>query len=89
MLMSLTGYLNNENATKSAINEDGWLKTGDFAYFDQDGYLHVLDRLKDTIKYNGFQVKYTELKLYPLKNEIIKQIIRLVQVLLVFCLRCR
>ena len=72
MLVSLTGYLNDENATKSAIDEDGWLKTGDIAYFDQDGYLHVLDRLKDTIKYNGFQVKYTELNLYPTKKMLMK-----------------
>ncbi|KAM0935701.1 putative AMP-dependent synthetase/ligase, AMP-binding, AMP-binding enzyme domain, ANL [Dioscorea sansibarensis] len=58
----MKGYLNDENATKSAIDEDGWLKTGDIAYFDQDGYLHVLDRLKDTIKYNGFQIAPADLE---------------------------
>lgn len=38
------------------IDDDGWLRTGDVAYFDQDGYLYIIDRLKDTIKYKGFQV---------------------------------
>nr|WGU11320.1 4-coumarate:CoA ligase 6 [Crinum x powellii] len=52
----MKGYLNNEQATSSMIDEEGWLRTGDIAYFDQDGYLYVLDRLKDTIKYKGFQI---------------------------------
>lgn len=33
-------YLNNENATSSTIDEDGWLRTGDIAYFDKDDYLY-------------------------------------------------
>lgn len=40
----------------STIDRDGWLHTGDIVYFDQDGYLHLSDRLKDIIKYKGFQV---------------------------------
>lgn len=40
----------------STIDKDGWLRTGDIVYFDQDGYLHLSDRLKDIIKYKGFQV---------------------------------
>jgi hypothetical protein len=50
------GYLNNEEATMSTIDKDGWLHTGDIVYFDQDGYLYLCDRLKDMIKYKGFQV---------------------------------
>ncbi|CAJ2652021.1 4-coumarate--CoA ligase-like 6 [Trifolium pratense] len=52
----MKGYLNNEEATMSTIDKDGWLHTGDIVHFDQDGYLHVSDRLKDIIKYKGFQI---------------------------------
>lgn len=44
-------------ATKSTIDEDGWLHTGDISYFDQKGYMHIVDRAKEIIKYKGFQVK--------------------------------
>lgn len=53
---NLVGYLNNPEATATAIDEDGWLRTGDIVYFDEEGYLHILDRLKEMIKYKGFQV---------------------------------
>ncbi|KAK2373708.1 4-coumarate--CoA ligase [Trifolium repens] len=52
----MKGYLNNEEATMSTIDKDGWLHTGDIVYFDQDGYLYLCDRLKDMIKYKGFQI---------------------------------
>ncbi|WOL09518.1 4-coumarate--CoA ligase-like 6 [Canna indica] len=58
----MKGYLNDENATSSTIVEDGWLKTGDIAYFDQDGYLYIIDRLKETIKYKGFQISPADLE---------------------------
>ncbi|KAJ1431114.1 AMP-dependent synthetase/ligase [Sesbania bispinosa] len=58
----MRGYLNNEEATMSTIDKDGWLHTGDVVYFDQDGYLHISDRLKDIIKYKGFQIAPADLE---------------------------
>ncbi|XP_065167584.1 uncharacterized protein [Atheta coriaria] len=55
-------YFENEAATKETFTEDGWLRTGDMAYYDKDGYFYVVDRLKELIKYKGFQVAPAELE---------------------------
>lgn len=54
--MIMMGYYNNEQATKEAFTEDGWLRTGDLGYYDDDKYFYIVDRLKELIKYNGYQV---------------------------------
>lgn len=56
------GYLNNEAATKSAIYEDGWFRSGDVGYFDNDGELYVIDRKTVVIKYKGYQIHPSELE---------------------------
>jgi len=58
----MIGYLNNEKATQDTLTHDGWLKTGDVAIIDQDGYMFIVDRLKELIKYKGFQVAPAELE---------------------------
>jgi acyl-CoA synthetase (AMP-forming)/AMP-acid ligase II len=58
----MKGYLNNEQATKETIVEDGWLRTGDVAIIDEDGYFAIVDRVKELIKYKGFQVAPAELE---------------------------
>lgn len=58
----MKGYLNNEEATAATIDEDGWLHTGDVAHFDSDGYIYIVDRIKELIKYKGFQVPPAELE---------------------------
>jgi 4-coumarate--CoA ligase len=58
----MQGYLNNPEATASTIDPDGWLHTGDIAVVEDDGYFAIVDRLKELIKYKGFQVPPAELE---------------------------
>ncbi len=58
----MMGYLNNEEATKQTITPEGWLRTGDLAAADADGYFTIVDRLKELIKYKGYQVAPAELE---------------------------
>lgn len=52
----MMGYVNNPDGTKSIMDEDGFLHSGDVGYFDEDGYCYIVDRIKELIKYKGFQV---------------------------------
>ncbi|QRW06907.1 AMP binding enzyme [Ceratobasidium sp. AG-Ba] len=58
----MKGYLNNPTATRNSITPDGWFKTGDIAVRDKDGFFTVVDRLKELIKYKGFQVPPADLE---------------------------
>jgi acyl-CoA synthetase (AMP-forming)/AMP-acid ligase II len=58
----MRGYLNNPDATAAMLDRDGWLHTGDIGHADQDGYFTIVDRLKELIKYKGFQVAPAELE---------------------------
>ncbi len=58
----MVGYLNNEQATAETIVEDGWLRTGDMATVDANGCVTIVDRLKELIKYKGYQVPPAELE---------------------------
>jgi acyl-CoA synthetase (AMP-forming)/AMP-acid ligase II len=58
----MKGYLHRPDATAQMITADGWLRTGDLGYADQDGSFFVVDRLKELIKYKGYQVAPAELE---------------------------
>ena len=56
MRSAFAGYVGDDEANASTFDSEGWLKTGDLCYIDQDGFLFVVDRLKELIKYKGYQV---------------------------------
>ena len=58
----MAGYLGNEKATKETIDDNGWLRTGDLARVDATGCIYIVDRLKELIKYKGYQVPPAELE---------------------------
>ena len=70
----MKGYLNNAKATAETLDDDGWLHTGDIGYFDDDGYLFIIDRLKELIKYKGFQIAPAELEATLLDHEKIADV---------------
>ena len=58
----MKGYLGRPQATADMIDTDGWLSTGDVGHTDADGWLYIVDRVKELIKYKGFQVAPAELE---------------------------
>jgi fatty-acyl-CoA synthase len=58
----MIGYYNMPDKTAEVIDAEGWLHTGDVAVVDSDGYFQIVDRLKELIKYKGFQVPPAELE---------------------------
>jgi len=58
----MKGYWKRPEETRGCLSEDGWLLTGDIGHLDEDGYLYILDRKKEMIKYKGYQVAPAELE---------------------------
>jgi acyl-CoA synthetase (AMP-forming)/AMP-acid ligase II len=58
----MLGYLNRPDATADTVGSDGWLRTGDLGYVDQDGNVFIVDRLKELIKVSAYQVAPAELE---------------------------
>jgi 4-coumarate--CoA ligase len=58
----MKGYVGDEKATKETIDEDGWLHSGDIGYYDEDEQFFIVDRIKELIKYNAFQVPPAEIE---------------------------
>ncbi|CAL1354894.1 unnamed protein product [Linum trigynum] len=58
----MKGYVGDEEATARSLDAEGWLKTGDLCYIDDQGFLFVVDRIKELIKCRGYQVAPSELE---------------------------
>lgn len=56
------GYYNNAKATLSAVDNEGFVCTGDIGHFDTDGYLYIIDREKDIFKHCNYQISPSELE---------------------------
>lgn len=65
----MKGYLGRPAETEATIDRDGWLHTGDIGRVDERGYLYVVDRLKELIKYHGYQVPPAELEAVLLTDD--------------------
>ncbi|XP_076442306.1 uncharacterized protein LOC143281165 isoform X2 [Babylonia areolata] len=70
----MLGYHNNQKATDDMIDKDGWLHSGDLGYLREDGQLVVEDRLKELIKYKGFQVPPAELESLLLTHPAVQDV---------------
>ncbi|EDV44260.1 uncharacterized protein Dana_GF16109, isoform B [Drosophila ananassae] len=67
----MKGYIGDTKSTQTAI-KDGWLHTGDIGYFDDDFEFFIVDRIKELIKYKGFQVPPAEIEALLLTHDKIK-----------------
>jgi acyl-CoA synthetase (AMP-forming)/AMP-acid ligase II len=65
----MAGYLNDPDATAATLDHAGWLHTGDLASVTEDGVFTILDRLKELIKYKGYQVPPAELEALLLTHD--------------------
>lgn len=70
----MKGYLNNPEATIATVDADGWLHSGDIGYIDDEGFFYIVDRLKELIKYKGFQVAPAELEALLLSHPAISDV---------------
>ncbi|XP_063912263.1 uncharacterized protein LOC135129111 [Zophobas morio] len=68
----MKGYLGNATETEDAFDTEGFLKSGDLGYYDEEGYVYIVDRLKEIIKYKGFQVPPAELENLLLQHSGVK-----------------
>ena len=67
----MLGYLGRDDATRESLEADGFLRTGDIATVDADGSFFIVDRLKELIKYKGYQVAPAELEALLLTHPLI------------------
>ncbi|RZC35101.1 AMP-binding domain containing protein [Asbolus verrucosus] len=68
----MKGYLGNDEESKAAFDEDGFLRSGDLGYYDEEGFYYIVDRLKEIINYKGFQVSPAELENLLIQHPAVK-----------------
>lgn len=73
-LYRVLGYYNNEAATVELFDAEGFVQTGDIGHFDQDGYLYIVDRKKEMLKFRGYQVAPSYIEGHLMKSPLIKSV---------------
>ncbi|RZC40667.1 AMP-binding domain containing protein [Asbolus verrucosus] len=68
----MKGYLGNDEESKAAFDEEGFLRSGDLGYYDEEGFYYIVDRLKEIINYKGFQVSPAELENLLIQHPAVK-----------------
>jgi acyl-CoA synthetase (AMP-forming)/AMP-acid ligase II len=68
----MKGYHGDSQATSASFDSDGFLHTGDVGYYDEDGFFYIVDRVKELIKYKGYQVPPAELEAILLTHPAVK-----------------
>lgn len=68
----MKGYCGDPQATTASFDSDGFLHTGDVGYYDEDGFFYIVDRVKELIKYKGYQVPPAELEAVLLTHPAVK-----------------
>lgn len=66
------GYYGNQKASDEVFDSEGFLLTGDIGHFDDEGYLYIVDRKKDLLKYCGFQISPSEIDAFLIESSEIK-----------------
>ncbi|MGA0083458.1 MAG: AMP-binding enzyme, partial [Candidatus Nanopelagicales bacterium] len=70
----MEGYFEDPKATQDAINEDGWLHTGDIGFLDEHGYLKITDRVKDMFIVGGFNAYPAEIENIMASHHAVSQV---------------
>jgi acyl-CoA synthetase (AMP-forming)/AMP-acid ligase II len=70
----MTEYFNAPEATAAALDPEGWLRTGDVGFLGEDGYLRIVDRIKDILIVGGFNVSASEVESIILRRDDINQV---------------
>ncbi|KOC62438.1 Luciferin 4-monooxygenase [Habropoda laboriosa] len=68
----MLGYYKNPKTTAETIDKENWLHTGDLGYFNEEGLLYITGRIKELIKYKGYQVSPSEIESVILKHPSVK-----------------
>jgi 4-coumarate--CoA ligase len=70
----MMGYMDDPENTRACLSESGWLRTGDVAFYDEDGFFYITDRMKELIKVRGYQVAPAELEALLHQHEAVQDV---------------